>query len=80
MAREATQRGDAVSEVTHKHDKSAASLECTRVNKSIIYIIMRKEKATIYNLSRSKAPKTQQICHYNHAIQTSKPFWLRATV
>ena len=30
-------------------------------NKLIIYITMHKQKAAIYKLSRSKAPKTQQI-------------------
>ena len=29
-----------------------------------------EEKAPVYRLSRSKAPKTQQICHYRH---TRKP-------
>ena len=28
-------------------------------------------KAPIYKLSRSKAPKTQQVCHYNHARKNS---------
>ena len=34
------------------------SIEIAPVNKSIIYIIMRKEEAPIYKLSRSQ---TQQI-------------------
>ena len=32
------------------------------------------EKAPIYRLSRSKAPKTQQICHYRHTRKTSELF------
>ena len=43
---------------------------------SQLYIIMHKEKAPIYKLSRSKAPKTQQIRHYRHARKTSGPFFL----
>ena len=35
---------------------------------------MCKEKAPIYKLSRSKTPKTQQICHYRHATKTSGTF------
>ena len=64
---------DTVAEVKHRHGNSVASLERARVNQSIIYIIMRK-KAPIYKLSRSKAPKTQKICHYRHARKTSVPF------
>ena len=32
-----------------------------QVNKSIIYVMMQKQKAPINMLSRSKAPKAQQI-------------------
>ena len=32
---------------------------------------MCKEKAPIYKLSRSKAHKIQQICHYRHTRKTS---------
>ena len=35
-----------------------------------------QEKAPIYRLSRSKAPKTQQICHYRHTSKTSELFFL----
>ena len=45
----------------HRHNYPAASFECARVNKSIIYVDMDKQKAPICMLSRSKAPKTQQI-------------------
>ena len=34
------------------------------------------EKAPIYRLSHSKAPKTQQICHYKHTRKTSELFLL----
>ena len=33
---------------------------------SLLYITTHKQKAHIYNLSRSKAPKTQQIAGYKH--------------
>ena len=33
-------------------------------------------KAPVYRLSRSKAPKTQQICHYRHTRKTSELFLL----
>ena len=32
------------------------------------------DKARIYKLSSSKAPKTQQICHHGHATKTSGLF------
>ena len=35
-----------------------------------------QEKAPVYRLSRSKAPKTQQICHYRHTRKTSELFLL----
>ena len=35
-----------------------------------------QEKAPIYKLTHSKAPKTQQICPYWHAGKTSEPFFL----
>ena len=33
-----------------------------------------EEKAPVYRLSRSKAPKTQQICHYIHTRKTGERF------
>ena len=30
------------------------------------------KKAPVYRLSRSKAPKTQQICHYRHMRKTGE--------
>ena len=59
-----------------RHGNSIASLKRARVMKSIIYIKMREEKAPIYKSSRSKAPKTQQICHYRHVRKTSERFFL----
>ena len=58
------EENDTVSEVKHRYGKLVASHECARVNKSIIYTTMHKEKTLIYKLSRSKASKTQRICHY----------------
>ena len=54
---------------------------------SLLYIFQRSmqankninlwyEKAPIYRLSRDKAPKTQQICHYRHARKTRELFLL----
>ena len=40
---------------------------------------MCKEKAPIYKLSHSKAPKTQQICQYRHARKPSGLFLLYNT-
>ena len=34
------------------------------------------EKAPVYRLSRSKAPKTQKICPYRHTRQTGELFLL----
>ena len=39
-------------------------------------IHLSPEKAPICKLSRSKAPKTQQICHCSHTRKTSEPFLL----
>ena len=33
-------------------------------------------KIPVYRLSRSKAPKTQQICHYRHTKKTGELFLL----
>ena len=38
-----------------------------------------KKKAPIHKLSRSKAPKTQQIYHYRHTRKISGPFSLYGT-
>ena len=38
-----------------------------------------EEKAPIYGLSRRKAPKSQQICHYRHATKTIGLFLLYDT-
>ena len=47
---------DAVSEVNHRHDNSVANLQRAPVN-----IIMKKQGAPIYKLSRSKAPKHRKF-------------------
>ena len=46
--------------VEHRHNNPAAHFECVLINKSIIYVTKRKQKAPI-NMFHSKAPKTQQI-------------------
>ena len=46
---------------------------------SQLYIIMHTHKAPIYKISRSKAPKTQQICCYRHARKINGPFSLHDT-
>ena len=46
-----------VTEVEHRHGSSVASLECTGVTKSIIYIIMRKEKQLFTSYPAAKRPK-----------------------
>ena len=38
-----------------------------------------QEKAPVQRLSRSKAPKTQQICHYRHTRKTSQLFFCCST-
>ena len=38
-----------------------------------------EKNASIYKLSRSKAPKTQQFCHYRHVRNTSGLFLLYNT-
>ena len=45
------EESDAASKVKHSLGKLVASFKCAQ---SIIYIIIRKEKASIYKLSRSK--------------------------
>ena len=69
-----SKESDAVSEVKNRHCKSVANLKSASVNKSVIYNIMRKDKAFIYNLSRSKVPITQQTFHYRHAIKPANLF------
>ena len=49
---------DAISEASHRH--SVASVPCS-VCIAIIYITMHKQKAPIYKLSSSKAPKRSQL-------------------
>ena len=49
----------------HRHDNPVESFKCARVNKSIRYDTMHKQKAPIIILSCNKAPKTQQIADTN---------------
>ena len=70
---------DAVFEVKHRHGNSVACFNCTHFNKSIIYVIMRKEKAPIFAVSRSRTLKTQRIHHYKHARKTRVLFLLYDT-
>ena len=79
MARKKTRKSDIVSEVEHRRGNSAANLKRARAIMSIIYLIMHKEKAPIYKSSRSKAAKTQQICHYRHVRKTCCLFMLHDT-
>ena len=63
------EESDTVFKVEHRHGNSVASLQYTRVNKSIIFITMRKRKAPTNMLSRSKvpkAPKAQQVAGHKH--------------
>ena len=48
---------EAVSKVKHRRSNSVASLQRAHINKLFIYVPMRKHKAPIYKLSRSKASK-----------------------
>ena len=76
MGCEETRKSATVSEDKHRHGNSATTLQRARVIKSIIYIMMCKEKAPIYKSSRSKAPKIQQICDYRHVRKTIVLFLL----
>ena len=49
------------SKVKHRHNNVVLSFVCARVKKSIINVTMHKQKAPINMLSRSKAPKIQQV-------------------
>ena len=60
----------------YKAENLITNLKCARVNKLIIYLIMRKKKAPIYKLSCSRAPKTLQICNYKHVRKTRVLFSL----
>ena len=60
------EESDTVFKVKYRHGNSVASLQYTRVNKSIIFITMRKRKAPINMLSCSKVSKAQQVAGYKH--------------
>ena len=70
---------------THKHLTSITAL-AVHANTSLLYTFQRSmqanrninlwsEKAPIYRSSRSKAPKTQQICNYKHTRKTNELFY-----
>ena len=63
---------DVFSEAEHWHKNPVSSLSYAGVSKSIIYITTHKQEAPIYQLSHSKAPKTQQNVGYKHM---SKPVY-----
>ena len=62
--------------VRAEHEKSDAFSEVERVyyifNDLCKPIHLWYEKTPIYKLSRSKAPETQQICHYRYERKTSE--------
>ena len=51
-----------------------SSLDCAHVNKSIMHVTTQERTAPIYNLSRSKAPKPQQLAGCKHKRKTSGLF------
>ena len=59
---------------THRRLTSTAVLT-VHAETSKLYTFQKK-KAPIYRLSSSKAPKTQQNCHYRHTRKTSELFSL----
>ena len=75
---------------THKHLTSIVvltvhaktSLLCTfqRSMQANRNINLWQEKSPVYRLSRSKAPKTQKICHYRHMRNNNELFLLFNTV
>ena len=71
---------------THKHLTSIAVFT-VHAETSLLYTFQQfmqanriinlwQEKASIYKLSGSKAPKTQQTCHYRHTRKTGEFFSL----
>ena len=58
------------SEVEHGHDNPVTCLQCVRFNKSIMYVIMHKEKMPINMLPHSKAPGKTTNCGNRHAKKT----------
>ena len=63
---------DGFFKLEHRHDYSITSLECARVNKSIIYVTTHVRKAPIHMLSRRKTPKTQQVECFTHTRITGE--------
>ena len=58
------------------HEKTSLLSTFQRSMQANSNITLWEEKAPIYRLSRSKAPKTQQICHYRHTRKTGELFLL----
>ena len=55
------EKNDTVFEVTHRHGNSAASFERTRVIKSILYIIMRKNSTHLQVIPQQSAQNTANL-------------------
>ena len=71
-----TEDRDAFSDEEHRHKNPVASIDYALINKSIIYFTTHKRKAPINMLSRSKAPKTQQlekICWVSVPVKSITP-------
>ena len=69
---EKPEESDTASELEHRHGNSVVGFECARLNRSII--IMQKEKAPIYKLSRSKAPKHSKFAITDMHENPAYPF------
>ena len=61
-------------EIEHRQGNSFASLQCARVDKSIIYVTTHNRKALINMLSCSKTSKTQPNAVYRHKRKNSELF------
>ena len=58
------------------HTKTSLVFTFQRSMQANKNINLWEEKAPVYRLSRSEAPKTQQICHYKHTRKTGELFCL----
>ena len=65
-----TENSDDFFRVEHGHDNPVTSLQCVSFNKSIMYVIMHKEKMPINMLPHSKAPGKTTNCGNRHAKKT----------
>ena len=68
-----TEDSDVFSDVKHRHDDPATSLDYAHDYKSIIYVSYNaiNGKAPINRLYHSKTPETQQVDCFMHARKTS---------